>query len=96
VRIYSRALTAAEIISDMEGNVADFVAPERVADDDVNSQRALPIHELVHTLCEIAYDLTDKYIPIAAARGAVCSWRSLALASGFRVLVHFSRPRTSS
>jgi hypothetical protein len=80
----------------MEGNVADFVAPERVADDDVNSQRALPIHELVHTLCEISYDLTDKYIPIAAARGAVFSWRSLALASGFRVLVHFSRPRTSS
>lgn len=68
-RTYSRALTAA-IISDMAGNVADALAPERVAGEDANSQRTLPLHELIHTVhtpSEISSDLTDKYIPIAAA-----------------------------
>jgi Concanavalin A-like lectin/glucanases superfamily/VanZ like family len=98
VRIYSRALTAAEILSDMGRNVADALAPERVAGEDANSQRTLPLHESVHTPCAISSDPADKHIPIAAAgvgllvavaciglwpNGGGLLWLLVSLAAGF-------------
>jgi VanZ family protein len=65
VRIYSRALKAAEIVSDMRGNVADGLVPEPVAGEE--SQQTFERQHLVHAPCAIFSDREDKYIPIAAA-----------------------------
>jgi hypothetical protein len=48
-------------------NVADALAPERIAGEDASSQRTLPFHDLVHARCEVSSDPEDKYVPIAAA-----------------------------
>ena len=67
VRIYSRALNAAEIVSDMSGHVTDVLVPERVAGDNTDSRRAHKRDDLVHAPCAISSDREDKHMPIAAA-----------------------------
>jgi hypothetical protein len=64
VRIYSRALEAAEIVSDMRGKVADVPVPEREAVGKADSQRTVRRHDLVHARCALD---EDKHFPIAAA-----------------------------
>jgi hypothetical protein len=67
VRIYSRALKAAEIVSDMKGNVADALVPERVAGETTDSHRTLQRRDLVHAPCVVSSDHEYKTLPIAAA-----------------------------
>jgi hypothetical protein len=67
VRIYSRALTVAEVTSEMAGTVGDVPVPEHGAGEDANSQPTLPVRKLVRAPCAVSSDSEDKYIPIAAA-----------------------------
>jgi hypothetical protein len=63
VRIYSRALTAAEIASDMQGRMTD--AP---TGDTETAKSAPPKGEnWVRTSCALISDGEDKHVPIAAA-----------------------------
>jgi len=63
VRLYSRALNAAEIVSDMRRNVADVGVAKREAEIS-DGQRTLKRRDVVHARCTVA---EDKHIPIAAA-----------------------------
>jgi VanZ family protein len=67
VRIYSRALKAAEIVADMRGNVADALVPEPVGGEKTDSQQTLGRQDLVHAPCAVFSDSEDRHIPIAAA-----------------------------
>jgi VanZ family protein len=66
VRIYSRALTGAEIVLDMHGHVPDASGPQRSARADTDGSQAAR-NRSVHAPCAIASDDEDEHIPIAAA-----------------------------
>ena len=67
VRIYSRALKATEIVSDMRGPVTDALTPERVEGENSDIRRTLKRDDLAHAPCAISSDSEDKYIPLVAA-----------------------------
>jgi hypothetical protein len=67
VRIYSRALKAAEITSDMKGRVADISAPDRAVGENPDNGRKLERNALIHARCAVSSDHEDKDFPIAAA-----------------------------
>jgi Concanavalin A-like lectin/glucanases superfamily/VanZ like family len=64
VRIYSRALKAAEIVSDMRGKTTDVPVPEREAGEKTDRQGTVRRHDLSHARCALD---EDKHFPIAAA-----------------------------
>jgi hypothetical protein len=64
VRIYSRALKAAEMVADMRGQVAHALVPDREAVDISDNQRTLRRHDVVRARCAVD---EDKHIPIVAA-----------------------------
>ena len=67
VRIYSRALTNAEIVSDMRSRVIDGPAPEGAPGEDGGSQRTLTRYNNFHAPCAVSSDQEDAEIPAAAA-----------------------------
>jgi hypothetical protein len=96
VRIYSRALTPAEIIADMKGHVGNGAAPgpARGAPD---TRPADPPLGPARSSCAISSDHDDKHLPIAAAgvgllsaiaavgllpKGGVLLWLGVSLAAG--------------
>jgi hypothetical protein len=97
VRIYSHALTPAEIVADMKGPVTDGIAAERVAGENAGSQRAHKRHDGPRAACAISAEERDKHFPIAAAgigllaavaamglwpKGRVMLWLAISLAAG--------------
>jgi hypothetical protein len=66
VRVYSRALTAAEIVSDMRGNATDAPTPQRAVGANASAPQARR-NDLVHAPCAIFSDHEDVHIPVGAA-----------------------------
>jgi len=68
VRIYSRALTSAEIVSDMQGHVVDGLAAEGVTGEESGSHGTAAPHDKFRAPCAVSSDYEDAAeIPIAAA-----------------------------
>ena len=67
VRVYSRALTKGEIVSDMQGHAIDGLGAERAQGTGTGRRRTYVRDDISQARCAVLSDNEDDKIPIAAA-----------------------------